>query len=470
MPISLISSLEEGLPTVQPSSMRKSPRNKKRQTGFIQDTFIPRLYQLALIGLYILFLFYKIILEIEVYSSVLYYFIGSKLRQKNDVKKKIAIVGGGYAGVYAASKLQFDFEVTLFDLKDYYEFTPSRLRMLVEPSHCPRVQMKYSTILPAVNFVQEKVLYVTEHEIATETHNFGFDYLIISTGSRFRELGFPDIDIPLPYQSMSRAKIATVRVGNIEDFYETLETAKKVLIIGGGTVGVELAGEIVDRFDKDVTLVHSQRQLMPRSTNRAIQYTQNFLKHNKVNVILGERIIQQSGNFFRTSNDTLVEADLAFICTGTLPNSELLRGAFPTLVTDSGLVKVNENLQLLGRQNIFVAGDLTEVPDEEEKLCQTAYHEAKIVIANIKNLESNKSLTHYAASPCPMLISLGRYDGILTYRGWTLTGFLPALMKEFVEWKEMVCYWKWGHFGIATKDFQEQMYDRKWRIGRAHIV
>ncbi len=39
-----------------------------------------------------------------------------------------------------------------------------------------------------------------------------------------------------------------------------------------------------------------------------------------------------------------------------------------------------------------------------------------------------------------MVISLGKYDGIFTYRGWTLTGFFCAMMKDFIEWKEMVHY------------------------------
>lgn len=66
---------------------------------------------------------------------------------------------------------------------------------------------------------------------------------------------------------------------------EKLRAAKSVLIVGGGAVGVEVAGEIASVLpDKQVTLVHSKRQLLvddkPRMSNNAI----HWLKQHKVNV------------------------------------------------------------------------------------------------------------------------------------------------------------------------------------------
>jgi len=147
-------------------------------------------------------------------------------------------------------------------------------------------------------------------------------------------------------------------------------------------------------------------------------------------------------------------------------NSELLIPSFNNYINKYGFVKVNENLQIPEYPNIFVAGDITDIPEEEEKLCQTACEEMKVVIANILNLSKGKPLRKYCPSPCPMLVSLGKYDAILTYRGWTFTGFIPALMKEFVEWKEMVWYWNWNHFSLrAEAQYSKNIIERKWRVG-----
>jgi len=111
---------------------------------------------------------------------------------------------------------------------------------------------------------------------------------------------------------------------------------------------------------------------------------------------------------------------------------------FSSSVNDMGYIRVNKHLQMEGTTNIFVAGDIADIPGEEEKLCQGAIEEGEVVSSNILNIESSRSLSSYTATCLPMLISLGKYDCILTYRGFTLTGFIPAVMKEFVEWKEMI--------------------------------
>ena len=69
---------------------------------------------------------------------------------------------------------------------------------------------------------------------------------------------------------------------------------------------------------------------------------------------------------------------------------------------------MNEHLQLAGYRNIFVAGDLTEIPEQEEKLCQTAGSEISVVIKNIFSMEKQRSLYKYTVAKCPMLISLGK--------------------------------------------------------------
>jgi len=211
---------------------------------------------------------------------------------------------------------------------------------------------------------------------------------------------------------------------------------------------VELAAEIIEHFPtKDLTLVHSNQQLMHRSPQRAIKYAESYFMRNGVRLVMGQRVVAHEGSFFATDKGTLIEADLAFVCTGNIPNSDFMQqSCFADKLNPNGFVQVNDFLQLNGYRNIFVAGDITDIPQEEEKLCQTAGAEVSVVIKNLECMLGNAPLHKYIPAKCPMLISLGKVDGILTYRGFALTGFLPAVMKEFVEWKEMVWYWDWDRF------------------------
>ena len=48
-------------------------------------------------------------------------------------KPTVAIVGGGFSGLWAQRALSDDYDVTLVDFKDYFEYTPGILRCFVEP-------------------------------------------------------------------------------------------------------------------------------------------------------------------------------------------------------------------------------------------------------------------------------------------------------------------------------------------------
>ena len=89
-------------------------------------------------------------------------------------------------------------------------------------------------------------------------------------------------------------------------------------------------------------------------------------------------------------------------------------------------------------ENIFAAGDVNDV--KEEKTAQNAEYHAKTVVKNIINLEEGKELVPYETNSRIMIISLGRWNGILTCKNFTLTGFIPGILKSLVEWKTMRRY------------------------------
>jgi len=445
----------------------KTSYKPKRKLALVNTYIYPTLFFFYFIALWLLFGVYRLLLNL---SFQLYIMI--KKFEQQRLKKRIVIVGGGYAGTYAAKMLEHNFLVTLIDSKDYFEFTPSKLRILVEPQHSDRVQIKHKHFLSKTLIVVDMVKKITPDFVITDTQSISYDYLIICSGSRTPDIKFRS-GRNTPYDkneiSALNSTVITARAQHIEGYNSLLKSSQSVLIIGGGTVGVELAGEIIENFkDKEITIVHSSSALMPRSPQRAINYTEDYFKRNGTNLIFNDKVSTQEGNRFVTNGGKVIEADLAFLCTGNVPNSEFLQNEyFADHLNAYGFVKVNTSLQLEGHPNIFVAGDLTYIPDQEEKLCQTAAAEMATVIRNIYLTEASQPLKTYTPGKCPMLVSLGKYDGLFMYNGFVATGFVPAAMKEFVEWKEMIYYWNWNHFQKSlnfSKRAQEQ-----WS-SHAHIV
>lgn len=335
------------------------------------------------------------------------------------------IVGGGFAGAYAAKKLENDFAVTLIDNKDYFEFTPSVLRTLVEPNHIKKIQVLHSHYLKKAKIVRGNAEKITPDKVFVEKKEFRFDYLLICTGSNYN-LPFKDEEV-----------LVATRAEHLREYQDKLKQSKKILIIGGGLVGVELAGEIVDHYpSKEVTIIQSGDKLLVRSPQKVIDYITDKLKR-KIKIIYNEAIEKKEGKTLIARSGKKYSADLSFLCTGIKPNFQCLKD-LGEIISEKNYVCVNENLQINGFKNIFAAGDITDI--KEEKMAQTAEKQAEVVVKNLYNLEQGKKLQKYQPQPRPMLISLGKWRGIFNYRNIFLTGLIPGIMKQLVEWKAMRKY------------------------------
>jgi len=358
-----------------------------------------------------------------------------------------------FSGTLAAIALEnYDYlQVIFIDSKDYFEFTPSILRATVDPEHLANIRIPHRNYLRGehTTIVRQEVLAVRKNEVFLRNESkVGFDFLLIACGSSYRN-PFKDNNLVIP-----------IRGETLSRSHQKLVQANSVLIIGAGIVGVELSAEIIESFpEKEVIIVHSGSNIMNRSKvpMKAIDYaTQFLLKSPKVRLILNQRVIGQQGpkNFY-TDKGTIIEADMAFSCTGIMNNSRMIaNGELAHCLDKDGFIRVNQYLQMEAHDNILVAGDILSI--QEEKLAQNAERSGYVAAMNIASLASfsfeatsrpevysknNQRILHeYRLRSRTKLISLGRLDGIFTFEEFSFFGFLPAIAKEFVEWKVMSYY------------------------------
>ncbi len=340
--------------------------------------------------------------------------------------KKIVIIGGGFAGALAAYKLEKDFDVILIDTKDYFEFTPSILRTIIEPAHLKKIQVRHSHYLHRAQLWQEEVTSITEKNAKTASKTILYDYLIIASGSTYHS--------PIKEKKV----VFAARADELRDYAQRLSAAENVLIIGGGLVGVELAAEIITAYPKKkVTIVHAKRALIERSPMKAREYAQRFLEHKGVKIIFNERVVSSNNGSITDKGNRWI-ADLTFLCTGIKPNYKFMEHSCSTSLNERRNICVNTFLQVQGFQHIFAAGDITNIA--EEKTAQNAEKQAEIVVKNIYHLENEETLEEYTSSPRVMVISLGKWDGMLIYKNFVLTGIIPGILKTIIEWKTIRRY------------------------------
>jgi NADH dehydrogenase FAD-containing subunit len=277
---------------------------------------------------------------------------------------------------------------------------------------------------------------VTIDGVSTDTISFA--YLVIATGSRS---AFP-IRVPMT-TDLEEAKTA------FRDMQKQTAEAKKVLIIGGGPVGFEAAGEITEYYNgsngrekKDVTLVSLLPKLLhPDAKDSVHQKCLNALTKSGVKVILGHGVQDfnpnQNGYLgelkkFTLDNGEIVEADYVLAGVGPRANTNLVAEAFGEAALDlpSRQVRVRQTLQLVEYDNIFAAGDITNI--KENKMAAWGAKHAAVIAGNINGLINNTPLKDY--SPMGGLVMLASYGTSQAYGqlpfGFSLPSWLGARLKS----------------------------------------
>lgn len=193
--------------------------------------------------------------------------------------------------------------------------------------------------------------------------------------------------LPDPLRSEARTK--SEGISWMESMQDRIRESQKIVLVGGGPLGVQLATDIASTYSKEeekkqITLIHSRKQLLPNFDFKIHEIALERLKELGVNVVLGERLATTEGcprgsgvkednstsnaNLSRntsppessnlppllphqkritTTSGSNFTADLLLLCTGQQPSSSILADFSPSSVDPSSrLIRVRSTLQI----------------------------------------------------------------------------------------------------------------------------
>ena len=183
-----------------------------------------------------------------------------------------------------------------------------------------------------------------------------YSKLILATGSRVRELPIPGKDLDGVHYLRSIADVKAMQDGLVE--------GARLVIIGGGYIGLEVAAVAAKR-GLYVTVLETESRVMNRVVAREIsQFFQDMHTEEGVKMELGRRAQEINGADVKVVSITcadgfVVEADMVVIGIGILPNVELAEAA--GLKSSNGIV-VDEFCQT-SDPDILAIGDCTRHPN-----------------------------------------------------------------------------------------------------------
>ena len=307
--------------------------------------------------------------------------------------QKIIIIGGGQAGCQTATSLRalgFLGEISIYCSENYlpYQRPPLSKKFLLGELDKERLFFKPEKFYRDnnINFFLNSYVAKIEKEnkkiFLNNNEEDSYDKLVIATGTKPREI---DVD------KDSAKNIFYLR--SIDDVLEIkgkVQSSKKVAIIGGGYIGLEVAA-ILKKLGLSVTIIEMAGRILERVTSQIISdfYTKVHSEEG-VKILTNtsvESITKKSKDMEILTNNGAISADFVVVGIGVIPCDEL--------ASESGLkvqngILVNEFCET-SEKDIYSAGDCTVHPnsyynkDIRLESVHNAIEQGKTVASSIMN-------------------------------------------------------------------------------------
>lgn len=276
---------------------------------------------------------------------------------------KVVIVGGGAAGMSAASRIKAikpEWEMIVFEETNFVSHAPCGIPYVVEGISKAEHLMYY----PVEFFRKERNIdvrinakvveagqgYVRVRENGKES-KYEWDKLLIASGALPKVPRVEGVDLE---------NVVTIRhpafAGKIK---KMVDEAQRIVIVGAGYVGVEMA-EAIASLGKKTTVVEFLDQPLPNLDKEIAEIVRAEMS-KKVDLRLNEavkafegkdkveRVITDKGSY---------ECDLAIVATGVRANVEIAK-MLGCKIGETGAIWVDERMRT-SVENVFAAGDCAE--------------------------------------------------------------------------------------------------------------
>lgn len=417
-------------------------------------------------------------------------------------KKRLVIIGGGFAGLELAKKINNKyFQVVLIDKNNYYQFQPLFYQVAtggLEPSSISYPHRKTFQEEEGFHFrMCEAQLVIPEERIVkTSIGAIEYDYLVISTGCDTNYFGNDKLKgDTFALKSVSESLLLRNRI--LLSFEEALnvqtdEELKEILsfvIVGGGATGVELAGALADMkktilpkdypevdFSKmEIHLVDASPRLLFAMSEKASENAAKTLK--KRGVIIHQEIFVKSYDkpYVEISNGTKLRSRNVIWVAGVKPNA--LAGLDDSAY-NRGRLSVNEYNQIQGYEDIFAIGDTSLLinetsPKGHPQVAQVALQMASNLAKNLNKGVKGGKMQKFVYKDRGALATIGRnaavadlgkfkFGGVFAWWLWLLVHIMSIVgmrnkVAVFVDW-----VWNYLNYDLSLRLFIRPKYNKMY--------
>lgn len=391
--------------------------------------------------------------------------------QPQRIQHEIAILGGGFAGVYCGQKLAKKLKTAnlpaesavIVSDQNYMVFQPM-LAEVAGASISPRhIVNPIRLLCRGMNVLRGQVenIDIEKKEILINTGHFSagiiieFNHLVLALGAEIdlsRVPGMPEHAFLM--QNVGDAMvlratiISRIEEANAEYRPEVRARLLTFVVVGGGYSGVETAGEILDllheiaKFYNNVTvedirvvLVHSRERILHTLSDSLGDYAGRKLMERGLEIRFEERVLAMTATKVYLKSGEVIESSTVVSTVGTAPSKAIAalceRADIPN---DRSYVKTDECLRVIGHDFLWAAGDCASVPLNDgggarcPQTAQFAMRQGERLAENLVSHLRGAKLRPFLFKGLGELASIGHRTAVANIMGMQFSGIIAWFM------------------------------------------
>ena len=400
-------------------------------------------------------------------------------------RKKIVVLGGGFAGLKLVRKLMgTEYHVILLDKNNYHQFQPLFYQVATAGLEASAISFPLRKIFhntPNVTFRMAEALHVDQDKkrLFTNVGYIDYDYLVLALGAETNYFGMKNIrENSTPMKSVSEAlyirnKIISnyERAINIADV-NVRKPMMNVVIVGGGPTGVELAGAMASLrnnvLPKDypqlnfknmkVVLAEAGPALLAGMSKKASQKAYEYLQSLGVEILLNAIVEDYDGETIQIKEHEDIQTQTLLWAAGVKPLK--FSGIKEEQTAKNGRLKVDAFNKLEGAKDIYAIGDMCiqeteDYPRGHPQVAQVALQQGTNLAANFKAMLANKPLKEFKYKDLGSMATIGRKLAVVDLPFIKFQGFLAWIVWLFVHLMAILgvknkifvfLNWAWNYF------------------------
>ncbi|MBK5210622.1 MAG: NAD(P)/FAD-dependent oxidoreductase [Flavobacteriaceae bacterium] len=402
-------------------------------------------------------------------------------------KKKVIVIGGGFAGVQLAKNLDRNlFEVLLIDRINHHQFQPLFYQVATSQIEPSNISFPFRHIFKNKRHVQIRLAEVLaidpeNNSINTTIGAFDYDYLVIAIGCKTNFFGNNAI---CEHSFTLKTTYDAIKIRNhILQTFEDIISAKldekesllNLIIVGAGATGVELAGafaeikkEVLPRdypgidFTKfKITLIEGTKNTLNNMSDMAKAASRKYLQNMGVEMLTETFVTGYDGNTLKLNNGNEINTKTVIWTAGVIGNT--LPGLPNSAITFGNRLKVNRINEVAETKNVFAIGDIAfmqtpKYPKGHPQLANVAVNQGKNLAKNFKRIYQGKTPLEYEYKDLGTMATIGRNKAVVDfpfvkfkgYFAWFIWMFLHLMIILSVRNKLIIFInWAWVY---VTKD------------------